>query len=187
MHLLPCPHCQTPFHVSPSQAGETVNCPACHAEVPIPKLGEIRQLPRAEESAARDRKVGGAASGGSLGSEGSLGRKITFGIAGIAATVSLLVASYCGIRWALVEVPSTTEDHIATVREELSKRTAAELIREYEDMDNRIIDLEAPFPYKRKAIEKAGWGRNASIAAALGSIALLVAVGCALGGRPKQP
>ncbi len=180
MHLLPCPHCQNSFPVSPSQAGETVSCPACQAKVPIPKLGELRNLPLADESAAENRKAGGASS------EGSLGRKITFGIAGLAATASLLVASYCGIRWALTEVPATTEDHIAEVRKELSERTAAELVREYEDMEQRSIDLGGPFPYKRDAMEKASWGRNASIAATVGSLALLVAIGCALSGRRKQ-
>jgi hypothetical protein len=148
--------------------------------VTIPKLGELRTLPPADESVAEDRSSEVAAP------EGSLGRKITFAIAGVAATASLLVASYCGIRWALTEVPATTEQHIATVREELSRRTAAELVREYEDMENRSIDLGGPFPYKRDAMEKASWGRNASIAATLGSVALVVAIGCALSGRRKQ-
>ena len=48
MYLLPCPSCQAPITVSPSQAGDTQVCPSCGETAAIPKLGDLRELPRAD-------------------------------------------------------------------------------------------------------------------------------------------
>ncbi|MEL7266083.1 MAG: hypothetical protein AAFP69_14885, partial [Planctomycetota bacterium] len=65
MFLLPCGECQQSFPVAPSRAGDTVTCPHCSAAVVVPKLGELRQLPRADASpgddgaASRSERTGG--------------------------------------------------------------------------------------------------------------------------------
>lgn len=172
MHLLPCPSCDASFPVSPSQAGEDVVCPECHSPVVIPKLGELRKLPAVEENSEADPRDRGSID------EPSRLAQTGFVIAGLVATGALLVATFCGIRWALIEVPATSEDHIATIRERLSERSASELVREYEDMELRGLELGVPFQYKEIADEKAGWGRDASIAGAIGAAALALAFIC---------
>jgi hypothetical protein len=94
-------------------------------------------------------------------------------ILGLLATASLLVAAFCCIRWASITVPSTSEEHVAMYRTGYAELTAAELVREYEDMEDHGLDLAAPYKYKTAALEKGEWGRNASIAAAIGGVSLL--------------
>jgi hypothetical protein len=179
MHLLPCPHCHAAIAVSPTQAGETMACPQCQGAVPVPKLGQLRQLPLAEGTAV-DRPSTSEAVG-----ERNRISQVGFALAGLVATVSLLVAGFCGIRWALTEVSSTTEQHIASERADFGDLTAAELIRVYEDMEDQGLDLGAPYNYQQEALQKRKWGTNASIAASIGGFALLAAVGFALSGRRK--
>lgn len=117
--------------------------------------------------------------------EKSLILRAGFGLAGLVVAASMLIAGYCGIRWAFIKVPATTEEHVATIRKELTTRTAAELVREYEDMEDRGIDLGLPFQYKEIANRRSKWGKDASIAASVGLVALLAAIGLALSGRRK--
>jgi hypothetical protein len=147
--------------------------------VAIPKLGELRKLPEAENEAADDPRVRGEER------ERSRFSRAGFGIAGLVAAASLLIAGFCGIRWSLADLPASTEEHISRVRQALSEQTAAELIREYEDMEARGLDLGLPFRYKELEMRKAKWGKDASIAASVGVVALLVAIGFASSGRRK--
>ena len=179
MHLLPCPHCEKALSVSPSKAGEETSCPHCGGSLLIPKLGELKQLPLDEESSSGD------AASRSAPAEGSSLAKGVFAVAGLVAAASLLVAAFCGLRWALVEVPATTDDHVSVIRQELAERSAAELVREYEDMEKRGLDLGVPFKYKEIADLKSAWGRNAIIAGAIGVGSLLLAIFCATSGRGK--
>lgn len=180
MHLLSCPQCQASLVVSPSQAGDSVPCPTCQTQVAVPKLGELRKLPPAEVASAE------AAGVGQRGAEGSRLVKVGFGFAGLLATASLLVAAFCGIRWALIEVPSTTEQHVSEARQYLSERTAAELVREFEDMEARNIDLGLPFRYKEIANRRANWGKAAAISGGVALLALVSALGLAVAG-PRKP
>ncbi len=178
MHLLPCPHCQASIVVSPSQAGDETTCPECQASVAIPKLGDIRQLPLADEEPT----VQATAQG-----EPSSWHSAAFLVLGLIATASLLIAGFCGIRWSLIEVPGTTEEHIATYRQEYAALTAAELIREYEQMERVTLDLGGPYKYKRDEMTRNKWGKNASIAAGVGGLAILAAIAVAVSGRRNRP
>ena len=177
MHLLPCPSCQNDLSVSPSQAGDETICPKCQSTVTIPKLGDLRQLPLAEQDPiARP-------AGGQHQLETSSGRRAGFVVLGLIATASLIVAAFCGIRWSLIEVEATTETHIAMYRDEYKNLTAAELIREYEQMERDGLDLVRPYGYKRSEQMKRKWGQNASIAAGIGGVAMLGACLLAMSGR----
>ena len=70
-------------------------------------------------------------------------------VLGLIATACLLVAGFCGIRWSLIDVSGTTEQHIANYREQYKGLTAAELIREYEQMEKYGLDLAAPLTNTR--------------------------------------
>jgi len=134
MHLLPCPHCDAKLSVAPSQAGDNMPCPECGQSVAIPSLGQIRQLPQAEQEASSTQSSGSATQ-----SDVSAIRRAGFLLFGLIAIGSLMIAAYSGIRWYLIDVPATTEEHIAMIREEYAEAPAAQLIREFEDME-----VEAP-------------------------------------------
>lgn len=180
MHLFPCPSCHASIPVAPSQAGETLACPSCQASVAIPKLGELRKLPRADSQA--DAQAAGRLTGGETNRVAHTG----FVLAGLVATACLLVAGFCGIRWALSEVPNSTERHVISMRDDMSKFSAAELIRAYEEMDKTTLEMTLPFRYKELEVRKTQWGRNAIIAGSLGIGAVLVAIGLASMGRRKS-
>lgn len=178
MYLLPCSECDQSLKVSPAQAGDAVSCPTCKATVPIPKLGDLRRLEVVESEP--DPLVRGQEN------DHSSSFVALFAAIGLIAAASLLASGFCGIRWALTKVPATTDEHVLIIRDELSKRTAAELIREYEDMERRGLDLGLPFKYKEIAMTKASWGQNAIISGSVGLVSLLVAVGMGRSKRRKK-
>ena len=109
-----------------------------------------------------------------------MARSAGFLVLGLIATASLLVAGFCGIRWVLIDVPNTTEEHLTTLRAQYRELSAAELVREYEQMDKYGIDLVMPYNYRKQQIKKDKWGRNASIAGAVGGLSILGAIGLAI-------
>ena len=163
MYLLPCPNCQTLVSVTPAQAGDQLNCPDCSASVAIPKLGELRQLPRAEENSVDQASTGGGGGG-----------TFVFLLLGLVAVGALLVAGYCGVRWAMIDVEATTASHVAEIEERYQESDPSVLIREFEDMEKYSLDLIAPFSYQKKSNEKWSWALNAGVA---GAIALVCGSG----------
>jgi len=178
MHLIPCPNCDATIPVSPAQAGDQTVCPNCSSSVDIPKLGQLRLLPQAEQPS------------GDLGNptigETSVARNVGFGLFAFVAAGSLLVGGYCGIRWVLTEVPLTTEQHIAELRTEYKRLEPALLIREYEEMEKYGLDLPEPYNYKITENSKRAWGRNSLIAAGIGTAFFLAALLVGMTGRKKR-
>lgn len=169
MHLLSCPQCDASIPVSTSKAGQQIACPQCDCLVDVPKLGELRKAPLADE-AAQSKDAGQVSDTGVSG-----GKSVLFVGSSLIATACLLVAIYCGIRWVLIDVPMTTNQHIAVLKDELPKRTAAELIREYEDMEKFGPKITRPMNYKLIANDKSEWGFNTLVASSVGAICVLVA------------
>jgi hypothetical protein len=91
------------------------------------------------------------------------------------AVGSLLAAAYTGVRWATVEAETTTDDHLASLEELYADAGPASLVVEFDDMEQRSLDLLAPYQYQVQVEEKARWGRNALIALGL-------AIACGIGG-----
>lgn len=180
MYLLTCSQCQASVPVSPAQAGDEISCPACAQAVRVPKLGELRQLPLADQSAtaadAADVAVATSSAGTNTG----------FVIFGLIATISLLIASFCGIRWALVKVPTNTTEHIDQLREAYKVAAPAELIREWESMERYGVDIVSSYSYQRLADEKRTWGNNSVIAGAVGGLSILAAWGLTRAGRRSR-
>ncbi|MCO8121808.1 hypothetical protein NHH03_08670 [Stieleria sp. TO1_6] len=156
MYLLSCPSCQAPVSVTPAQAGDQVTCPECQAEVAIPKLGELRQLPQTGDSDSPAETPSRSVAG-----------TITFVALSLVAVAALLGAAYNGIRWAMIESEVTTESHLEDIDKNYKDVDPAVLIREFEDMEKYSLDMVMPYKYQVIADEKARWGRNALIAAAL--------------------
>jgi hypothetical protein len=178
MHLLPCPSCNGSIPVSPSQAGDRTNCPDCQAEVPIPKLGDLRLLPQAEETVQKADKF--------RANESSGVRSIGFGLFAFLAAGCLLVSGYCGIRWLLTDVTMTTDQHIAALRTEYKTLDPARLIREYESMEEFGLELPEPFPYKIVENAKRAWGRNALIAMGVGLFSFMTSIILGSTGRRQR-
>lgn len=178
MYLLPCPECQQAFEVSPSQAGDNIACPSCRASVPIPKLGELRQLPTSAPAADDDHSTPASAD--------TSGRQVASVILGMVALAGFLIGGYAAIRWYLVKTPITTEIHIANTEEAYLEAPVAQLIREYEAMEEKGLDLPAMYNYKSKAIEKSGWALTAAISAGLAAVAAAIATMLASTGRSTK-
>lgn len=179
MHELICPHCGSLLAVAPSQAGDQIKCLSCQQTVDVPKLGVLKQLPKQQSSASAEE---GSISFQDTGSTPRIG--IT--ALGLIATAALLIAGYCGIRWAMIDAKYSTQSHLAELRDAYADAKPAELIREYEQMQE--ASLELPHPYQYKVIEnrKRGWGRNGAVA---GSVALVAAIGAfflGTSGRSKR-
>lgn len=178
MHQLPCPHCRATLKVETTQAGETITCPACGQPVPIPTLRDLRQLPPVE--ADRDPNPKTPPSG--LG----MGQRVAFGMLGAVALVGLLISGFCWVRWASVEVPITTEGHIEQLREMYADLNAAELIREYQDIDQFGVDLAAPMTYRVAEMTKNRWKRNALASGGVSTLAILAAAALVLLSRRRS-
>ena len=168
MHLLPCPSCEHQISVSPAQAGDEIRCPECQQSVPIPKLGQLKLLPQAEENTAAhvEKSTKEVPVAGRLG----------FLFLGVVAVFALIIAGYSGLRWSMIDVPLTTEDHVSKYRTEYEKLNPAQLIREYEQMEEYGVDMPIPYNYKKIEIEKRTWGQSASVAGGIGGVAILGAI-----------
>ncbi|TWU41411.1 hypothetical protein Q31b_28550 [Novipirellula aureliae] len=167
MYELICPHCEAPLSVAPSQAGDQIRCSACQQSVDVPKLGVLKQLPKRESSGPENEaKI-------SYQETGSAPR-IGIATLGLIATAALLIAGYCGIRWAMIDASVSTEIHLAELRDAYETAKPAELIREFEQMQEKSLELPQPYNYKVIENRKRAWGRNGAVA---GSVALIAAIG----------
>jgi len=156
--------------VTPAQAGDRLPCPQCDRSVAVPKLGEVRQLPRADSLAGGADALFGASNNAS----GSAGGTIAFVALSAIALASLLAAGYTGIRWAMVDSSQNTESFLEEVEAQYQKVDSAVLIREYEDMEEFSLDLLSPYPFHQKVLEKRRWGWNT---VAAGCLALVTGCG----------
>ncbi len=178
MYLLNCAHCQVPTPVSPAQAGDELVCASCGKPVLVPKLGELKRLPMTESPSTK------AAPPEEMS---SAGRTTGFVIFGGLATLCLLATAFCGIRWALISVPSDTQTHIEEMRQAYKVAASAQLVREWEEMEKYGVDIVSPYKYQRIANEKRRWGINTAVAGSLGGLFILAAGALARGGRKPEP
>ena len=165
MPLLPCPFCSAMVDVPASRAGSEVDCPSCHNSVPVPKLGELRKLESEPISPAAKQALAGSA---------TEHRAVFALLMGIAA-IAIVGASYCMVRFAAIEVPATTEDHIAEIEEVYAQLPAAQLVREWQEMEKFSPQLANPYVYQQIANERSEWLRNALIGFAIAAVAGVIA------------
>lgn len=177
MYLLTCSHCQCSIPITPAQAGDETTCSSCGQLVQVPKLGELRQLPLAEKTAPPPDDTANTQ---------SVGLNTAFVILSSIATVSLLAAAFCGIRWSLIEVTNNTTQHVGELRQAYLDAKPAELIREWEAMEKSGTDIVFPYTYQKMADEKRRWGNNAAIAGTIGGLSVLAAWGVGLAGSRSR-
>ncbi len=83
-------------------------------------------------------------------------------------------------------MPIDTESHIAEYRNAYDGLQAAELIREYEQMEEFGVEIVLPYPYKKLADTKASWGWTSVIAAGVSVTLILFAIIVAMAGRKRN-
>ena len=150
MYELTCPECQTANSVTPAKAGGEIACAQCGTSVAVPKLGELKQLPpmatTGEKTQPKD-DVHGL----------SGGRSMAFAAVAALSLLCFLGAAFCGVNWATIEVPITTETHLADLKRSYDLSSSAKLIREYEDITQYGVDIPQPYPYRNIELRKQAW------------------------------
>jgi hypothetical protein len=165
MPLLPCPFCSAMVDVPSSRAGSEIDCPSCHNSVPVPKLGELRKLESEPISLAAKQAF----------AQSVTGNRAAFALLMGIAAFAIVGASYCLVRFAAIDVPATTEDHIAEIEEVYAQMPAAQLVREWQEMEKFSPQIANPYVYQVIANERSAWLRNALIGLAIAAVAGAIA------------
>lgn len=164
MYLISCPQGHS-FSVSTSAAGSEVACPTCGAATVVPKLGQLRQLPRAEQTTkpAPTRQTGFAA-------------RIAFAILMFVAIGALVSAAFGYARWYSLPVPITTEYHIERDREQIEALNPVQLLSVWEEYENTDFSMQTPYPYQRMQGLRDEWMSVATTSASVGFICTVLAI-----------
>ena len=179
MYRLDCPHCQSPTPVGPASAGDTVPCDSCGQSIAVPRLGDLKRLPPVDpaesptdqksaarsDTSAKPRSASPTRTGGDS-------NPILLAIAGLLIVGGLLTAGFCGFQYYLSEVPMTTQRHLAEYDQVYREVPPANLILEYESMEEQNIDLAGPLVYVKMGQTKRRWATNAIAGLAVASVGL---------------
>jgi hypothetical protein len=183
MPLLACPHCGQKVSVAISQAGAEVACSGCQQTIPVPKLGELKRL-AAEQALGSEQPQ--PLPSDNFPATDQTGRRVLFGgllaIAGIAAIAGL----FCVVRYLSVEVPATTEMHIAEIDRLYRQSPAAHLVGEWEELEKLNLEFVGPFAYKKMEKDKARWGRNSLLAGSVLALSVTAAMFLGFGERRQR-
>lgn len=87
----------------------------------------------------------------------------------------------------MIDVPLNTQSHIAQFAEAYQTVEPAALIREFEEMEERGLELPLPYRYRTLELTKQAWGRNAVVAGILAGITLAAAIAFVVSGRKTAP
>jgi len=173
MPSITCPQCNQEVSVSISQAGAQVPCPGCEATIQVPKLGDLKRL---TEAAAAANPHSHPPLLPSESADNQTTSRVLFGGALAMVGLSAIVATFCLVRYLSIEVPVTTEMHIEEIDRTYHSVSAAQLIREWQQMEKNALDVAFPYNYKKSETEKARWARNTAIAGAVSAAGILLAV-----------
>jgi hypothetical protein len=180
MPTLTCPHCSHRLEVAVSRAGTEVPCGACGQSVTVPKLGELREL-QSDTSAT----AGATAGGRDLSTGSPLGPRLVFAALVAAAALASIVAAFALVRFAMIERPTTSAEHIAEIEEVYPQLPGARLVREWQHIEAFRPELANPFYYQIIANEKAAWLRQGLIALGLAVLFAAVAAGIVMARRRR--
>ncbi len=169
MYLISCSQGHS-FSVSTSAAGSEVPCPTCGQITSVPKLGELRRLPRADEgSQVRSSK-----------SQSSMGARTVFAICTLGAIAAGITAAYASIRCYALPAPISSEFHIEQDRKQISELNPLDLLMVWEEYEKMDLESQFPFPYKRIQNMRDEWTGVATtsliVAAVLAGIGTLTIV-----------
>jgi len=176
MPLLPCPHCSAVIDVPVSRAGSELNCPTCQQIVAVPKLGELRKLDAANSASVEVAALGSSA-----------GRRAVFALLLAISAISAIAGTYCLVRYFAIEAPISTDQHIAEVEQAYGQIAGAELVREWQEMENFSPELSNRYVYQAIADERSGWLTKAVIGFVVATAVAILATLAIVLGRSKSP
>jgi len=179
MPAFPCPSCGTSFNVAASQAGSQTNCPHCGQTVNLPKLGELRRL---DATASESGAVAA-----SLSQAGSLsGSRVAFVACFFVAAIAAILGGFCLIRGWAITVPGSTADHIVEIETYYPELPAAQLVREWQQIESFSEELAMPYPYRQIADERSAWLRKGMLGMLAAAIVAGLAAVIGVVGRPTR-
>lgn len=176
MYALIC-ECGETVSVTLRQAGNEISCPACNQPIKVPKLGELRKLPQMD--AVSDPEL--------TGQSISMGKRLAFAGCCMLAGIAFFVGAFCLVKAATIEVESTTEEHIASDLERLEQTPPGQVTELWREYMVYGLNDRRPFPYKRRADEKAAWIQRGIIGMSVAGIGVVAAVVLGRTGRKKRP
>lgn len=163
MHLITCP-CGKAFPVSLAQAGQSVQCPQCSETIALPNLGQLKQLPVAEDIPQANRNE-----------PWSVGRGVLFSalFAGLLAMV--IASAWTSYKWMSVPRPPTIDEVIAQGQKEIGQHNAPQLLEFWVNWGQPGMGVRYTPGYAQVQRYREKW-QMWSYAAYGGTLALIVAI-----------
>ena len=163
MFLIQCPAGHS-FPVPAKAAGSIATCPTCGATRDVPKLGELRQCPRADQETPVKRR-----------SAIPMGAKVAFAILMLVAIGTGLTSAFAAFRWQNLPVPVTEAEHIAEETKTLESYDAVRLLSAWEQLEAAGLGTQEPFYYQFLQDLKDGWKRVCLVTLGITVAAVLIA------------
>lgn len=163
MFMIQCPAGHS-FPVPAKAAGSITTCPTCGATQDVPKLGELRKLPRAEERGPAHAKQ-----------PLNMGAKVAFAVFLLLAISTGLTSAFAAFRWQNLPIPYTQEQHIAEETKTLEAFSAVEMVSAWEQVEAIGLGEQDPFPYKVIQDLRDHWKQVCLISLGITIAAVLVA------------
>jgi len=170
-YLLPC-SCGQSIPISPRQAGQEVDCPACQQTLKIPTLGAIKQLPLAEGTLA-------APTAREAGS--TMAKRLGFALLAVITVASLTTA---GIAFYRAYSPDregqsaqTVDDFLNESFERFDGLPPHELLilwKDYQDPGHFSKQIQPMF--YRDLLRREAWKRTGIAATGIGLLCLIGAI-----------
>ncbi|OUT58181.1 MAG: hypothetical protein CBB71_14205 [Rhodopirellula sp. TMED11] len=174
MHLLTCPDCQSQVPVAPARAGEQIPCPSCEAVIQVPKLGELRNLPRQEAPVATTPKADQPRS------------NVAFASFFLLCVLASMVTLFCGTMYLMSQAPVTTESFLADRKVDHQQASPADMVMEFNAMEERSLDVRIPYSFQTEVDVKQGWRNRSLFSAAATSLLALCTLGIGVTGNRKS-
>lgn len=175
MYLLRCPDGH-PISVSASAAGSEVTCPECGKPQAVPKLGELRQLPTAENATDSKPQAGSP-----------FFARVLFAVLMLVALGAATAAAYGAFRWQSLPVPPTSADHIASDTKDIMALNPLEVLTIWDEYRKQDLAEQFPFDYAQMQELRDHWRSVCFISLTIAVVCVITAVVTILLGRTFTP
>lgn len=111
--------------------------------------------------------------------------RVTFVACFLIAAGAAILGGFCLVRAWAISVPGTSQDHVSQIESIYPEVPAAQLVREWQQMEPFSEEIAMPYPYRLIADEKADWMRKGLLGMLTAAIAAGIAI--AIGVIGRQP
>lgn len=176
MYRLECT-CGNPITITPRQAGSIVTCDRCSQQVPVPKLGQLRQLPRSEEPA--DSSTASTTRG--LGAVRGTVFAICLLLTAIGGTLCIVAAPKAFFQ----DLPPTPQEYVAENRAVIDTMSPVDLLQTWKEYEQMGLGPKTRPEFYRQRLRIERWQIVFWVAAAVTALSILGLV--ASGRRRSRP